>query len=231
MKQTNLKAMIIDADPDQAKAMSIVLKDLFSKIIFQSDVTLALKEFRELKPNILFLNLGIGQRAIQLEIPEKLELTPDEQLVIFGYNDASEPELLATAMESGIHDIFVRPFDADIISTKINRYYVSDKTQNRDLQYGKLTPSLKAQVVFDLKLVAVDENGFTFKGEHFICKGTTFPLKGTFIKDIFEADIQEFMITKTWVNEDQKDYYLYAEPRDMKEQTNAALRRFILRQL
>lgn len=229
IKTKLLKALIVDHDADQARNFAAVIKDLFNKVHIQTDDILAMKEFRELGPHVLFLNLTINQRSNHFELLEKLPIESDHPVIVFGYNDGQEPELLAHAIETGIQDIFARPYDPDIISTKITRFYQSDKTQGREIQYNELRPPVQAVVRLNFKLTSVDENGLTFKGDHYISKGTTFTQKGPLIKDIFETESQEFMITKTWLSDDWKEYFFFAEPKDQKEPTNSALRKFILR--
>ncbi len=226
-----LRALIIDQDADQAKNFASIIKDLFNRVHIQADAILAQKEYKELNPHVLFLNLTINQRSTHLELLEKLPIHPENPIIIFGYNDSSEPELLAHAIETGFQDIFVRPYDADIISTKLTRYYQSEKTSGHEIQYVEINPVIKAQVKLNFKLSSVDENGFTFKGEHYVSKGTSFTQKGPLIQDIFGSDHQEFMITRTWLSDDWKEYFFFAEPKEMKEQTSAALRRFILRKI
>lgn len=231
LKTKMLKALIIDQNPEQAKNFATLVKELFNKVFVQSDALLALKEFEELKPNVIFFNLTINQRSAHFELLEKLPMAMDNPVIVFGYNDAPEPELLAHAIETGIQDIFLRPYDADIISTKITRFYQSEKTSGREIQYQELNPAIKATVKFNFKLTAVDENGLTFKGEHYISKGTVFTQKGPLINEIFENDSQELMVTKTWLSDDWKEYFFFAEPKDQKEQTSAALRKFVLRKI
>jgi response regulator RpfG family c-di-GMP phosphodiesterase len=231
MKSKLLNAFIIDQDPAQGAQFSKVVKELFSKLYLQKSINEALLEYKEVRPHVIFLNLTLDQRSANLEILEGLDFTTEDPTIIFGYNDGAEAELLAHAIESGIQDIFLRPYDPDIISTKINRFFISEKTQNRNLSYSRLIPPIKAQLKFNLKLVAVDENGLTFKGDHYISKGTSFPIKNDLMKEIFEAEDQYFMVTKTWIGDTGKDFFLFAEPKDAKEQTAANLRRFILRKI
>jgi DNA-binding response OmpR family regulator len=231
MKAKPIKAMIIDHDADLAKQFSQNISALFTKLQIQDNTPEAIQSFKDMRPQVLFINLTINQRSTNFEILEKLELSQEMPTVIFGYNDSHEPELLAHSLETGIVDIFVRPFDPDIISTKIGRYFQSEKTQEMSLQYSPLKPPIKAQVHFNFKLTAVDENGLSFKGEHYISKGTIFSLNNDLMKEIFENSLQEFMVTKTWISDDWKDYFLFAEPKDASEQKSAALRRFILRKI
>ncbi len=231
MKAKTLTAMIIDQDPEYAKAMTNTIKELFHKVYCQVNFTAALKEFKDVKPQVIFINLTIDQRSLALETLEKLNFRPEEPTIVFGYNDTLEPEFLGHAIESGIDDIFVRPFDGDIISSKITRYFQYEKTMDRELQYSSLNPPIKALVNFPMKLVAVDENGITLKCDHYISKGTILPFKNTLMKSIFDTDSIELMVTRTWPAEDWKEYFLFAEPKISNEQTNAALRRFILGKL
>lgn len=223
--------MIIDQDPDQTRQISNVIKSLFNKVYTQGNLAEAIKEFGEIKPQVLFLNLTINQRTDNLELIEQLTFNQESPTVIFGYNDSQESELLAHAIETGVHDIFARPYDADIISSKINRYYQTEKTQGRELQYSELNPPVRATLKFNMKLVAIDENGITLKGEHYISKGTSLPFKNTLMKEIFDSDTMEFMVTKTWLGDDWKEFFLFAEPKTPSEATSSALRRYILRKI
>jgi response regulator RpfG family c-di-GMP phosphodiesterase len=231
LKVKLLKAFIIDNNPDQARMMNNLVKEIFTKIYIQTDPILAIRELSEIRPQVIFLNLSIAQRSLNFEIIEKISPIKDQQTVIFGYNDSFEGELLAHAIETGIHDIFVRPFDPDIISTKVSRFFQSEKTDALELQYSPLIHPIKTSVKMNLKLKGVDENGLTFKSDHYISKGTIFPLKNDLIKEIFETENMEMMITKTWLGDGMNDFYIFAEPRVAREQHNASLRKFILRKL
>lgn len=231
MKSKLLTALIIDKDPDQGKQFGQVVSKLFSKLYIEADEKMALEEFKNVRPDVVFINLNLSQRSRNFELLEKLEFSPEKEVIVFAVNDQVEDELLAHAIECGVHDIFVRPFDEDLISTKINRYFISDKTQAHELRYARLTPPLKAQVDLKFRLLSVDENGMTFKSENFISKGIHFPLASPLVADIFGQPEVFFMITKTWTSDDLKDFFVYAEPRDMSEEMSAALRRFILRKI
>lgn len=230
MKSKLLTALIVDQNADQARQFSVNLKEIFNKLYIESDLTHVISEFEKVKPDVLFINLSLPQRSQNFEMLEKLE-SLGEKMIVLGINDQIEEELLAHAIESGVHDIFVRPFDPDLISTKINRFFISEKAQERELQYSKLTPPIKAQVNFNFKLKSVDENGLTFESEHNFSKGTHLILNAPLIAEIFGTASLEFMITRTWVSDDLRDFFFYVEPRDTKEELNAALRRFILRKI
>lgn len=231
MKTKFLKAMIVDQDVTQGRAMALLIKDLFTKIHFEQYAAEIIKECEQQKPRIIFFNLNVAQRTTNFEILEKLPLDGDKQTIIFGYTDSPEPELIAHAIEEGFNDIFVKPFDADIIATKINKYFKFEKTQGRDLSYTTLRPPLHGMLNIPLKLMSVDENGFEFKCEHYISKGGSFKLTNPIVHDIFEEDSIDLMISRTWTGDNYNDFFFYAEPMLSSEKTSAALRRFILRKI
>lgn len=230
MKTKLLTALMIDQDPSSARQFSQNVKDIFQKFFVESQPEKVKEEYQKISPDIVFVNLGLPQRAKNFEVLETLE-AQEKKCIFLGINDQVEEELMAHAIECGIHDIFVRPFDPDLISTKINRFFISEKSQERDLQYSKLTPALKAQVSFRFKLLSVDENGLTLKSDHNFSKGFVLTMNSPILKEIFDSKVPEFMITKTWVSDDLRDFFLYVEPKEAKEEYSAALRRFILRKV
>ena len=211
--------------------MAVLIKDLFNKIHFEQNVDEIIKECQDIKPRVIFLNLTVSQRTNSFEILQKLPLGGDAQTIIFGYSDSHEPELVAHAIEEGFNDIFVKPFDADIVATKINKYFQFEKTQGREISYNQVVPPLKGLMNLPLKLSSVDENGVQFKCEHYISKGTIFKVADPMVQEIFEEASVELMITKTWMGDNYGDYFFYAEPRLAGEKASASLRRFILRKL
>lgn len=231
MKTKFLKALIVDQDATQGRAIATLVKELFNKIHFEQNVDEIIKECKELKPRVIFFNLNVAQRTSNFEILEKLPLEGDSQTIIFGYTDAYEPELVAHAIELGFHDIFVKPFDADIVATKINKFFQFEKTEGREISYSHIQPAINGNVIMALKLLSVDENGINFKTDHYLSKGATFKLDAPLIKDIFEETPVELMITRTWLGDNWGEHFFFAEPRISSEKTSASLRRFILRKL
>ena len=227
MKSKTLNALIVDADLDSSRQFLAVIKNLFHKTYHVTDPASALKEIQETKPQVIFINLNMDQRQKHLELIENLGAT-DGNKVIFGHGDSFDSEFLAHVIEIGANDIFARPFDGDIISSKINRFYQNELTQDRELNYSSISPNIKAKVEFTFQIVSVDENGITLKCPHHLNKGTVLPLTGGISQEIFETKSIDLMITRTWISDNWKDYFLYAEPKDSKEQHSSALRKFIL---
>lgn len=231
MKTKYLKAIIVDQDSSQGRSMASLIKDLFNKIHFEQNESEIIKECQDIKPRVIFFNLNLSQRTTNFEILRKLPLSGDTQTIVFGYTDAHEPELVAHAIEEGFNDLFVKPYDADIFATKINKYFQFEKTQGREISYNQVTPPLAGTMRLSLKLTSVDENGIEFKCEHYISKGTVFKVGDPLIAEIFEEPAVELMISKTWMGDNYGDYFFYAEPKVPSEKASASLRRFILRKL
>lgn len=228
MKPAILNALIIDVDKDAQKQFETEVKNLFDKTIVASSFDEALKLYQSIKPQVVFFNFSINQRRFQFDLISRLINIPDVNPLFLGYCDIIGPELLTHALENGVQDLFARPYDADLISSKINKYYQTDKTINRDLSYTVLRPPLEVQVRLKFKLDSVDESGLTFRGNHYVSKGSVIPISVPLIQEIFNTSSMDFIVTKTWVAEDWSNYFFYAEPKEGKDHLSASLRKFIL---
>lgn len=227
MKAKILTALILDNTPESRK-MGNAIKEIFTSVHLEDNRDSFVEEFKRIKPNVLFVSLEINQRATNFELLEKLRLTAEDNVVIFGYNDSLEQELAAHALENGFQDIFVRPYEAEIIATKVNLFYKFDKSIDKGLAYTKLPHSLKASVTLSLRFIGLDENGMNFKSIHYINKGIVLNLQYPLIQEIFGVPSIEMMVTKTWTDDETRENFLFMEPWNATEQSSAALRRFIL---
>lgn len=231
MKAKLFKAFIIDQEDDLSRQLITSISGLFGKIFANKDLADAKIEIESLKPDIIFVNLSLKQRSANLEFLETLFAIPELESLFFGYCDAANSEIIAHAIESGIDDVFSRPFDKDIISSKISRFILNDEAQKLTLQYVPLASPIKASFKAKFEMTSVDENGLTFKTEHFINKGTTFKARDPIISEIFEVPEIEMMVTKTWIGEGWNEYFCFAEVREAKDKTSASLRKFILEKI
>ncbi len=226
-----LVALVIDQDPESLKRFLPCVEGIFATVYTQSDPTRLERDYQGLKPQVIFLNLNLDHREESFNFLEKVHPTQETPAVVFAYLDHGEPELFAHAIENGVQDLFTRPFDADLIASKINRWIRNEQSLEKDLSYTRLRPALKAQVELGLKLLCVDESGFTMSSDHYISKGTRLPVCAPLLKEIFGAPDLELLVTKTWYEEGQAECYLFLEPRAASEATSSALRRFILSKL
>jgi DNA-binding response OmpR family regulator len=232
MSNEKFTAFILDKDPDQSKKIISVVDKLFTKVFLQPSPESAPKDFLDNKPNALFLNLNIDQRETSFRVLEQILKLNAHPCLIFAYLDEHEPELIAHAIENGILDVFMRPFDGDLIASKVSRFLKGNAASvEQNLLYTKLYKPLKAQVEFSYKLVSVDENGLTMMSENYINKGTKFQINSPLMNEIFEDPTIAFMVTKTWFDEQKNLHFLFAEPWNPKESQNSSLRRFILGKL
>lgn len=218
--------LIIDQDKDSAKNMSGLVKELFNKVYIQTELKLVADDIAGVKPAVVMVNLTIAQRSENLEIAEIIGRAETSPLLL-GYSDSREPELLAHALESGFQDLFMKPFDEDIIASKINKFFQHEKTLKHDLAYTVLKPSIPARVKFSIKIKGCDENGITVESEHYLSKGTVITLPKAVSGELTGDDKTEFMITRTWTGDSWSQYFSYAELKAADEIKTSALRRFI----
>lgn len=221
-----VSALIVDQDAESARNMAALVKDLFNKVYIQSDMMNVQEDLTKVKPAIVMMNLSMSQRTENLELAEiigKLEQPP----LLLGFSDSHEPELLAHALESGLQDLFMKPFDQDIIASKINKFFQHEKTLKHDLAYSQLRPPLNAKVKFSIRIKGCDENGVTIESEHYLSKGTLIRLPGNISQEMTGDEKTEFMITRTWTGDSWSQFYSYAELKTPDEQKTSNLRRFI----
>lgn len=226
----NLKfvsCFIIDQDPASARTMASLVKDLFNKVYAQSDMKLVQEEIGKLKPAVMFVNLSISQRTENLEMAEHIGKSETAPLTL-GFSDSHEPELLAHALESGFQDLFMKPFDSDIIASKINKFFQHEKTLKHDIAYFTMRPPLPAKVKFNIQITGCDENGVTIHSEHYFSKGTPIKLPPQLTLEITGDEKAEFMITRTWTGDSWGEYFSYAELRSPDDNKSSAMRRYIL---
>lgn len=228
MKNFTPTILLIDSDPRTLAAIK-------NSLTVVTNRTEALKEsapledvLQNMKPEIVFVNFNLEQRRRNLELKDALlNLKPD--LEFFAYADAADPILIAHTLELGFRDIFVRPFDPDVICTKINRIGNSLATKGHDLQYTNLRPARPAVLTIPLELKAIDEGGFHFSSTSFIAKGTSFIFSGKIPEKIFKLPQIELVVSSS-ERGTAKDspFTYYAEPRVPTKEHQSALRHFLL---
>lgn len=222
-----VSAYIIDQDTGSGRNMAAVVKELFHKVYSEADTKKVIDEITKLKPAIVFVNLTISQRTINLELAEALGKLTEDSPLILGYTDSHEPELLAHALESGLQDLFMKPFDGDIIASKINKFFQHEKTLKLDIAYHVLKPALPVKVKFQIKVAGCDENGITLESGHYLSKGSVIRLPRELSRELSGDEMTEFMITRTWTGDSWGQYFSYAELKAPDDQKISALRRFI----
>lgn len=226
MKAQSISVLVIDKDPESAKAMAFLVKDLFSKVHIQSELKKVPEDLLNLEPAVVLISLTISQRAENLELAEIINKSAESPLLL-GFSDSHETELLAHALESGFQDLFMRPFDEDLIASKINKFIQHENTLKHDLAYSTLRPLIHAKVRFHVRLIGCDENGITMEGDHYISKGTTIALPGVLSRKLTGSEKTEFIVTRTWTGNSWDKQFFYAEMKSPDEMRSAALRNFI----
>lgn len=221
-----LPALIIDREAESARQMAAIIKDLFNKVYVQTELKNVPEDLAGLRPAVVLVCLTLAQRAENLELAELIGKSETPPLLL-GYSDSHEPELLAHALESGFQDLFMRPFDEDLIASKINKFIHHEKILGHDIAYSPLRPALPAKVHFNVRLKGCDENGITLESDHYISKGTVITLPGKLSLDLTGSDRTEFLVTRTWSGENWDQQFFYAEMKSPDETKSAALRKFI----
>lgn len=222
----NLKTLVLDSDANSSRKMTSTLERVFNHIYVQNGSALYRKELGLVKPDVVFINLTINQREEGFTVLEwlgELEKLP----LVYGYTNEMDSDLFAHAVENGFLHIFTAEPDTEEVITTISRHFKESEALIRDLACYKLHPPFPAEVELELSLVQIDENGFKLRSPHYISKGTSFDLTETFISEIFGVNSVSVMVTKTSQSDDEENYDLFVEPKDIKE-PGMALRRYVM---
>lgn len=228
MKNFTPTILLVDSDPRTIAAIKNSLTVVTDRAqSLQKDVPLE-GVLQELRPEIVFVNFNLDQRRKNLEIKDSLlSLKPD--LEFFAFADAADPVLIAHSLELGFRDFFFRPFDPDVICTKLNRVGSSRATKGLELHYSNLRPAQPAALSVPLLLIAVDEGGFHFRSNCFIAKGTCFKFSGKIPQNIFHLPEIELIVSSSERSPGKNtEFIYYAEPRVPTKDHQSALRHFLL---
>lgn len=217
------KMLILGANNETSKQLSLCLKKLTSKVYLQSDMRLFKKEFLEVAPDIIFLDQGLAHseesnRALNWILQNRRDL------LIFGYTDASHAELIAHGIESGLEKTFLAPFQEDEISKAITNHLKLKNKKDRPL----LERPIKANIFLKARVISVDENGIKLNCSHYISKGVVFDFTGPICKEIFNQAKLAVMVTKTFQDSNGTGYEIFIEPKENSESTTLSLRRYIM---
>lgn len=227
MKNFTPNILLIDSDPRTLGAIKNALTVVTERTEVLSPTSSLEEMLQNFRPEIVFINFNLDQRRQNLETKEAL-LRLKPELEVFAYADGADPILIAHTLELGFRDIFVRPFDPDVICTKINRIGSSKATKGHELSYTSLRPPRPAVVSIPLQLIAIDEGGFSFRSKCFIAKGTVFPFTGKFCQNIFNQNEIELVVSSSERGNGTNEFTYYAEPRQPTKDHQSALRHFLL---
>lgn len=205
------------------EALSTCLKKIVPKVYAQQDVSLFRKEIIDINPEIIFLDLSVGQSEESHKILNWILFNKRETLVL-GYTETATPELMAHGVESGIEKSFHAPYNDEEISKLISSQFKSRGRVTRPL----LEHPHKAQVSFGARISSVDENGIKLICSHYISKGVVFLFDEPLCREIFNQESILMIVTKTSQVLTGFDYEIYIEPKVSTEATSLALRRFIM---
>lgn len=205
------------------EALSTCLKKIIPKVYAQQEVSLFRKEVIDVNPEIVFLDLSVGQSEESHKILNWILLNRKDILVL-GYTESATPELMAHGVESGIEKSFHAPYNDEEILKLISSHLNVRERFSRPL----LDHPQKAQVSFEARLSSIDENGIKLICSHYISKGVSFYFDEPLCREIFNQESVLMIVTKTCQVLTSFDYEIYIEPKVSTEATSLALRRFIM---
>lgn len=227
MKTFSPNILLVDSDPRTLGAIQNSLTVVTDRTHVLKDASAIEEVLRDFRPEVAFINFNMDQRRRGLELKDELLLSKPD-LDCFAYADAADPILVAHVLELGFRDIFVRPFDPDVICTKINRLGSSKHTNGHDLFYSPIKPARPAELSVPMRLLSIDEGGFYFRSKSFIAKGVSFTFSGSLCQEIFGQRDLELMVSSSERDLGANVFTYYAEPKTPSKIHQSALRHFLL---
>ena len=159
MHQKKNTILIVDADPQLQKLMSIILDGADFKIVTCDAGKQAVRLFMSVKPDLVLLDLNLPDMEGKDIITAIREWS---QVPIIMLSERSSDEDVIMALNMGANDYVIRPFSADVLLARINaslRGAAVDIAGQPDISNGPLRIDLVRHEVFlDEKLI-----GFTPK--------------------------------------------------------------------
>lgn len=205
------------------EGLSTCLKKFAPKVYARQEASLFRKEVIDVNPEIVFLDLSVGQSEDSHKILNWILLNRRDILVL-GYSDTATPELMAHGVEYGVEKSFHAPYHDEDILRLITNHFKAKERSSRPL----LTRPHKAQVSLDARVASIDENGIKLISSHYLSKGVVFHFDGPLCQEIFNQESIPMVVTKTSQVFTGFDYEIFIEPKVSTETTSLALRRFIM---
>ena len=117
MHQKKNTVLIVDADPQLQKLMSIILDAADFKIVTCDAGKQAVRLFMSVKPDLVLLDLSLPDMEGKDVISAIREWS---QIPIIMLSARSDDDDVITALNLGANDYVIRPFSADVLLARIN---------------------------------------------------------------------------------------------------------------
>jgi len=134
METRNCKIIIIDDDQGVAYTARMILKQIFSDVLTESNPVTAFEQLRSNHPDIVILDMNFrsgetsGEEGIDW-LKRILEESPETQIIM--HTAYGGIDLAVSAMQEGAADFLTKPWDKDKLIAKVDKVYQLIETRKK----------------------------------------------------------------------------------------------------
>lgn len=175
----------VDDDPDFLELISRTLKNRSIDIETFSSPEVFLKKLKICLPSLCLIDLRYGTLRTGFQVIQAVRTVLGPHLPLLVASSATDPKMVAHAIELGANDYIIKPLDVDIFSTKLLNYLRSDELVKENFPFFEV-PTSHQNVSFDIEVVIkeIDETGISLRSSHLLSKGSFLKLRGSMIDEI-----------------------------------------------
>ncbi len=178
-------ALIVDDEEMFCLALQAFLAEIGIESEFYTDPLEFLSNLKNSDARICFVDINISEIDVGYKVVQAIRSILGHKLPIIVVSARSDAASITNSMEIGASDYLVKPFDQEILQSKILPYFQKNEIGEDSLAI-KQTPEDKRDISisFDYHLQSVDEFGFTLRGSHLLGKGAPIWLNSPLVQEI-----------------------------------------------
>lgn len=228
MKPKKPFALVVDDDPIQRT----ILHSVLTKLGITNETVATSKEFIEklnkTKPDFCLIDLNLESLGAGFTLIQAIRNVLGYEPILIVISGNTEKKAIAHALEIGANDYILKPFDRDVLISKISYYTTTEELQNEQLPLLPV-PEGGSPATFNLEfnIQEVDEFGITLNGKHLILKGLALNLESQLLQEITGLSKPPlFTVTSTWI-EANGTYSAYAEFDTTNDKLRASVQQWL----
>lgn len=220
--------LAIDDDPFVCQALESVLSRFGLIVKTTSDPKEFIEHAERVKPDLLLVDLQIGDVSGFDLIAKVRPLMPVSIIIVI--SGSQEKSDIANALELGANDFILKPLNRTLLTSKLSLYLDTEHMkENRPESVPFSDKSVNGTVSIDGKIEEVDELGMKILSPHLIPKGTVLKLGSSFLKQIgVTAPHCLVSVTSTSYDADTELYSIYVEFEESENDIQQELRRWLI---
>jgi FixJ family two-component response regulator len=176
-------ALALDDDELIRKMMERVLDQLGFQPYVVDTVDKFWKVKSEVSPDLYLIDLRIGADS-GIDVVQQLRATNGDVPVLVISGDHGDA-VVAHALELGANDFLRKPFSKTLLAGKLGKLVRTSEIEDSErLIEQDDRATAPAKVLFDAKILGVDELGLTLWSPHLVPKGSVVRVGGEFVHEL-----------------------------------------------